>query len=111
MSLAGLRKIDRDGVDFRSHIDGSRHRLTPAISVELQFMFDATISMVLDECIAFPTQHETAEASMELSMRWACLSKQAYRERQGYGLFGDCSRQHFRRSAAAVCRLAQGYRL
>ena len=51
-------------------------------------MFDATISMVLDECIAFPAQHETAEASMELSMRWACLSKQAYRERQGYGLFG-----------------------
>jgi queuine tRNA-ribosyltransferase len=88
MSLAGLRKIDRDGVDFRSHIDGSRHRLTPAISIELQYMFDATISMVLDECTPFPTQYETAEASMELSMRWACLSKQAYRARQGYGLFG-----------------------
>jgi len=88
MSLSGLRKIDREGVDFRSHIDGSRHRLTPAGSVELQHMLDSTISMVLDECTSFPADYKTAEASMELSMRWARLSKEAFCERPGYGLFG-----------------------
>ncbi len=88
MSLSALRKIDRDGITFRSHIDGSRHRLTPAICMDLQDRFDSTIAMVLDECTSFPATHEAAEASMDLSMRWAELSKRAYRPRPGYGLFG-----------------------
>jgi queuine tRNA-ribosyltransferase len=88
MSLAGLRKIDRDGVEFRSHLDGRRHRLTPSTAVKLQHMFDATISMVLDECTVFPADYKTAETSMELSMRWARLSKEAFRQRTGYALFG-----------------------
>ena len=88
MSLAGLRKLDAHGVDFRSHIDGSAHRLTPAISVGLQHQFDATITMVLDECTPFPADHATARTSMELSMRWAGLSKDAFQVRPGYGLFG-----------------------
>jgi queuine tRNA-ribosyltransferase len=88
MSLSALRKIDRDGVTFQSHIDGSRHRLTPAICMDLQDKFDATITMVLDECTPFPATHEAAESSMTMSMRWADLSKQAFRPRQGYGLFG-----------------------
>jgi queuine tRNA-ribosyltransferase len=88
MSLAGLRKIDADGVDFRSHIDGAAHRLTPARSVQLQDQFDSTITMVLDECTPFPATHEVASASMDLSMRWAALSKAAFRARPGYGLFG-----------------------
>jgi queuine tRNA-ribosyltransferase len=88
MSLAALRKIDRDGVTFQSHIDGSRHRLTPALCMELQYKFDSTITMVLDECTAFPATHEAAEASMEMSMRWADLSKRAFSPRPGYALFG-----------------------
>jgi queuine tRNA-ribosyltransferase len=88
MSLAGLRKIDQDGVTFQSHIDGSRHRLTPAVCMELQRQFDSTITMVLDECTAFPATHQIAEASMEMSMRWAGLSKAAFSQRPGYGLFG-----------------------
>jgi queuine tRNA-ribosyltransferase len=88
MSLAALRKIDRDGVTFQSHIDGSRHRLTPAICMELQNKFDSTITMVLDECTAFPATYEGARSSMEMSMRWADLSSQAFRPRPGYGLFG-----------------------
>lgn len=88
MSLSALRKIDRDGVTFQSHIDGSRHRLTPAICMDLQGKFDSTITMVLDECTPFPATHEAAESSMTMSMRWADLSKQAFRPRQGYGLFG-----------------------
>ena len=88
MSLAAIRKLDRDGVTFQSHIDGSRHRLTPAICMELQNKLDSTITMVLDECTAFPVSHQTAQSSMETSMRWADLSKQAFHPRPGYALFG-----------------------
>ncbi|HET7881565.1 MAG TPA: tRNA guanosine(34) transglycosylase Tgt, partial [Acetobacteraceae bacterium] len=88
MSLSNLRKIDPDGVTFQSHLDGSSHRLTPARSIEIQHLLDATISMVLDECTPFPARHEQACASMQLSMRWARLSREAFRCRDGYGLFG-----------------------
>jgi queuine tRNA-ribosyltransferase len=108
MSLSALRKIDEAGVTFRSHIDGSRHRLTPATCMELQYKFDATITMVLDECTPFPVSAEVAAASMSLSMRWATLSKQAFRERPGYGLFGIVQGSIYpdlRRSS--VCALKQ----
>jgi queuine tRNA-ribosyltransferase len=88
MSLAALRKIDPDGVTFQSHIDGGRHRLTPAVCMDLQEKFDATITMVLDICTAYPVSYEVATSSMEMSMRWAELSKQAFHQRPGYGLFG-----------------------
>ena len=88
MSLSTLRKIDSDGVTFQSHIDGSRHRLTPAICMNFQHQLDATITMVLDECTAFPATYNSAKASMETSMRWAKQSKQAFEPRCGYGLFG-----------------------
>lgn len=88
MSLAALRTIDEDGVTFQSHIDGSRHRLTPAICMELQFQFDSTVTMVLDECTPHPASHEAAGTSMARSMRWAALCKQAFHSRPGYALFG-----------------------
>ncbi|HEY0420650.1 MAG TPA: tRNA guanosine(34) transglycosylase Tgt, partial [Acetobacteraceae bacterium] len=88
MSLAGLRKLDANGVTFQSHIDGSRHRLTPARSVEIQHLLDATVSMALDECTQFPATEEQARASMEMSMRWAGFSREAFVPRPGYGLFG-----------------------
>ena len=88
MSLFALRTIDADGVTFQSHIDGSRYRLTPAICMDLQDKFDSTISMVLDECVAFPATHAAAMSSMDMSMRWAELSKRAFRPRPGYGVFG-----------------------
>jgi len=88
MSLAKLRKLDADGVTFQSHIDGSSHRLTPARSIEIQHRLDATITMALDECTAFPATPDEARRSMELSMRWAALSRDAFITRPGYGLFG-----------------------
>ena len=88
MSLGALRTLDGDGVTFRSHLDGSKHRLTPASAVQIQHKLDATISMVLDECTPFPATHEQARASMELSMRWAALSREAFVAREGYALFG-----------------------
>ncbi len=88
MSLAKLRKLDADGVTFQSHLDGSTHRLTPARSVEIQHLLDATITMVLDECTPFPATPDQARTSMHLSMRWAQQSREAFRARDGYGLFG-----------------------
>jgi queuine tRNA-ribosyltransferase len=88
MSLAKLRRLDADGVTFQSHIDGSRHRLTPARSIEVQNLLDATISMALDECTQFPATPAQAESSMQLSMRWALQSREAFTPRTGYGLFG-----------------------
>ncbi len=88
MSLAKLRKIDADGVTFQSHIDGSRHRLTPARSIQIQHLLDATITMALDECTPFPATHEQARASLDLTTRWAALSPAAFVPRPGYGLFG-----------------------
>ncbi|HEY5299626.1 MAG TPA: tRNA guanosine(34) transglycosylase Tgt [Acetobacteraceae bacterium] len=88
MSLSKLRRIEEDGVTFRSHIDGAAHRLTPERSIAIQRELDATISMVLDECTPFPATHEQVRASMELSLRWAARSKAAFAPRSGYALFG-----------------------
>ena len=88
MSLSQLRKLDERGVTFRSHIDGAAIELTPERSIEIQDQLDATITMVLDECTAFPATPEQAARSMRLSLRWAERSKAAFRPRPGYGLFG-----------------------
>ncbi len=88
MSLSQLRRMDKDGVTFQSHIDGSKHRLTPAGSIGIQHQLDATITMALDECTPFPATTEEAERSMEMSMRWALQSREAFIARDGYGLFG-----------------------
>ncbi len=88
MSLAGLRKLDADGVTFRSHLDGAMHRLTPETSTALQHQLDADVTMAFDECTAFPATEAQARESMELSMRWAARSRDAFRPRPGYGQFG-----------------------
>jgi queuine tRNA-ribosyltransferase len=88
MSLAGLRKMDEGGVTFQSHLDGSRHLLTPEIATEIQHKLDATITMALDECTPFPATEAQARASMGLSMRWAARSRAAFVARPGYGQFG-----------------------
>ncbi len=88
MSLAELRQMDEDGVTFRSHVDGSKHRLTPERSVEIQHLLGADVTMCLDECTPFPATEEQAAVSMRLSMRWAKRCRDAFRPREGYGLFG-----------------------
>ena len=88
MSLAELRKLDEDGVTFRSHVDGTHHKLTPERSVQIQHMLDSNITMVLDECTPFPATEEEAATSMQLSMRWAERCRTAFQRREGYGLFG-----------------------
>lgn len=88
MSLAKLRKIDEDGVTFRSHIDGSEHHLTPERSIEVQRLIGADVTMVFDECTPYPATKEDTAASMQMSMRWAERSKAAFVARPGYALFG-----------------------
>ncbi|CAA7611755.1 tRNA-guanine transglycosylase [Magnetospirillum sp. UT-4] len=88
MSLAKLRKLTEEGVAFQSHIDGSKHLLTPERSMEIQRLLDADVTMAFDECTPFPATPDQAGQSMRLSMRWAARSKEAFVERPGYGLFG-----------------------
>ena len=88
MSLGDLRDIDVDGVTFRSHLDGSKHRLTPERSTDIQRMLDATITMAFDECTPFPAEKDVAASSMRMSMRWAKRCREAFVHRPGYGQFG-----------------------
>jgi queuine tRNA-ribosyltransferase len=88
MSLASLRKIDADGVSFRSHIDGSEHRLTPERSIEIQLLLDSDIVMQLDECLKLPAERQEVERAMRLSLAWAERSKVAFGAREGKALFG-----------------------
>jgi queuine tRNA-ribosyltransferase len=88
MSLAALRKLTEEGVTFKSHIDGSRHTLTPERSMEIQKLLGSDIVMCFDECPALPADRKRIEESMELSMRWAQRSRDAFGDRPGYALFG-----------------------
>ena len=88
MSIAKLRKLTEDGVTFQSHIDGSRHHLTPESAMAIQHQLGSTVSMVLDECTPFPATEEEAAESMALSMRWAERCRSDFNERLGYGVFG-----------------------
>lgn len=88
MSLKNMAKIDNDGVTFKSHLDGSSIRLTPKDSIEMQNALDSTITMVFDECTSYPVKHDIALNSMKLSMEWAKLCREYFKDRDGYGLFG-----------------------
>jgi queuine tRNA-ribosyltransferase len=85
-SLTGMRKLDERGVEFRSHLDGSRQFLSPERSMEVQSRLGADVCMVFDECPPHPIDESGARASMELTLRWAQRSATAFereRERRG----------------------------
>ncbi|WP_194094919.1 tRNA guanosine(34) transglycosylase Tgt [Marivivens aquimaris] len=88
MSLADLRKLTEDGVTFRSHVDGSKHYLTPERSMEIQKLLGSDIVMCFDECPALPADEKRVAESMRLSMRWAQRSRDAFGDRPGHALFG-----------------------
>ncbi|MEC7761026.1 MAG: tRNA guanosine(34) transglycosylase Tgt [Pseudomonadota bacterium] len=88
MSLADLRKLTEDGVTFRSHVDGSKHMLSPETSMEIQRQLGSDIVMCFDECPALPADDATVADSMRLSMRWAQRSRDAFGDRPGHALFG-----------------------
>jgi queuine tRNA-ribosyltransferase len=88
MSLAELRKLTEEGVSFRSHIDGSKHMLTPERSMEIQRLLGSDIVMAFDECPALPATEDEVARAMRLSMRWAQRSRDAFGDRPGHALFG-----------------------
>lgn len=88
MSLAGLRKLTEEGVTFASHVDGSKHVITPERSMEIQKLLGSDIVMCFDECPALPASDEDVAKSMRMSMRWAQRSKDAFGDRPGHALFG-----------------------
>ncbi|WP_126977845.1 tRNA guanosine(34) transglycosylase Tgt [Frigidibacter oleivorans] len=88
MSLAALRKLTEEGVTFASHIDGSRHMLSPERSMEIQRLLGSDIVMAFDECPALPATEDEVARAMRLSMRWAERSKAAFGDRPGHALFG-----------------------
>ncbi|WP_282029275.1 tRNA guanosine(34) transglycosylase Tgt [Paracoccus marcusii] len=88
MSLAGLRKLTEEGVTFSSHVDGSKHFLSPETSMQIQKLLGSDIVMCFDECPALPATEEAVAASMRLSMRWAQRSRDAFGDRPGHALFG-----------------------
>ena len=88
MSLAKLRKLDETGVTFQSHIDGSRHSLTPERSMQIQDLLGSDIQMQLDECVRLPAPEAEVERAMLLSLRWAERSLKTFRAVPGRGIFG-----------------------
>lgn len=87
-SLSKLRKMTEEGVTFQSHLDGSKHMLSPERSIEIQAdLLGADISMQLDECTDFPVSHDIAKRSMELSLRWGRRSLEAFGLREDQTLF------------------------
>jgi queuine tRNA-ribosyltransferase len=89
MSLSKISKVDEDAVTFQSHLDGSRHVLTPERSIEIQAdLLGSDIVMQLDECVAWPAEAPRAAAAMRLSGRWAERCKQTFGTRDRQALFG-----------------------
>ncbi len=88
MSLAKLRKLDERGVVFQSHIDGSKHELSPERSMEIQRLLGSDIQMQFDECVRLPCSVEEAARAMHLSLRWAERSRVAFGKQPGHAVFG-----------------------
>lgn len=88
MSLSGLRKLTEKSVVFQSHIDGSKHEMSPERSIEIQGLLGSDIQMQLDECIALPAKKSEVERAMELSLRWAERCKTAFGDQPGKAMFG-----------------------
>ena len=88
MSLGPLRKLTEEGVRFSSHLDGSKHMLTPERSMEIQKLLGSDIVMCFDECPALPAEEAVVAKSMRMSMRWAQRSRDAFGDRPGHALYG-----------------------
>jgi len=114
MSLAQLRKLDENGVTFRSHVDGARYEMTPERSIEIQGLLDSDIQMQLDECVALPAGEKDIERAMELSLRWAERCKTAFGDQPGKAMFGivqggDVARLRRRSAEALAAMELKGY--
>jgi len=87
-SLGNLRKINEEGVEFRSHVDGSKHFISPEKSMEIQNYLGSDIMMAFDECVPYPATYEYTKASMERTTRWAKRCKEYHKNTDNQALFG-----------------------
>lgn len=87
-SLNDLRNITEEGVTFRSHLDGSKHFISPEKAIEIQNALGADIIMAFDECTPYPSSHEYAKDSLERTIRWAKRCKDAHKRKDDQALFG-----------------------
>ncbi|MBP2238620.1 queuine tRNA-ribosyltransferase [Sinorhizobium kostiense] len=88
MSLSSLRKLNEQGVTFKSHVDGALYHMSPERSIEIQGLLDSDIQMQLDECVALPAEPDEIERAMEMSLRWAERCKVAFGDQPGKAMFG-----------------------
>ncbi|WP_042777386.1 tRNA guanosine(34) transglycosylase Tgt [Sinorhizobium fredii] len=88
MSLSSLRKLNEQGVTFKSHVDGALYHMSPERSIEIQGLLDSDIQMQLDECVALPAEPGEIERAMEMSIRWAERCKVAFGDQPGKAMFG-----------------------
>ncbi len=87
-SLGDLRTISEDGVEFKSHLDGSRHFFSPEKVMEIEEALGADIIMSFDECCPYPSTYEYTKQSMERTTRWAIRCKEAHKNTENQALFG-----------------------
>nr|WP_312577881.1 tRNA guanosine(34) transglycosylase Tgt [Sedimentibacter sp.] len=87
-SLGNLRKITEEGVEFKSHVDGSTHFISPEKSMEIQNSLGSDIMMAFDECVPYPATYEYAKNSMERTTRWAKRCKEYHKNTENQALFG-----------------------
>ena len=87
-SLSDLRTITEEGVEFKSHLDGSKLFLSPEKVIEIENALGADIIMAFDECVEYPSTYEYTKQSMERTTRWAVRCKEAHKNTQMQGLFG-----------------------
>lgn len=87
-SLGDLRKITEEGVEFRSHIDGSKHFISPEKAIEIENALGADIIMAFDECAPYPADRNYVKNSLERTTRWAKRCKEAHKKPESQGLFG-----------------------
>jgi queuine tRNA-ribosyltransferase len=104
MSLSNISKVKEEAVTFASHIDGSKHVLSPERSIEIQAdLLGSDIVMQLDECVSWPAEEDRARAAMQLSARWGQRSKAAFGTRDSQALFGiqqGSTFEHLRRESS-----------
>ena len=105
-SLGDLRKITEDGVEFRSHIDGSKHFMRPENSIAIQEKLGADIIMAFDECVKLPAEQDYSQKSMERTVRWAKRCKE-FHSREDQALFGIVQGCTFEKQRIECARLLQ----